>query len=282
MNKMISGSQALVVGGTSGIGYAIAKRLATSPNYQFSSITIVGRTKPTTMPENISFRPVDASSMKVLKDFARDFRAQDQKLDLLVMTQGILTMAGRTETPEGIDKKMALHFYGKQLLIRELSPIMSSDAKVMIVLDGKNGDAKKLNWEDLDLKNTFSLATAANHCITMNDAMVQHYAATQSDGNKRFFTHAYPGVVDTATAKNSAWYFRALSKVVSTIAGSTPDECAERLLDGMYARADEETGKDVFWSNIDNHGKKIEGKKVWTAEEREKIANHTWKRVDGN
>ncbi|KAF4456698.1 Dehydrogenase/reductase SDR family member on chromosome X [Fusarium austroafricanum] len=282
MNKIIQGSNALVVGGTSGIGYAIASRLATSPNYNFSAITIVGRTKPQIMPPgNVTFRSVDATSMQALRDFAYEYRnnSDNSPLDLLVMTQGIMSFAGRTETSEGIDRKMALHYYGRQLLIRELSPIMSQNAKVLLVLDGLNASPDKLNWDDLDLKNNFSLSNAANHCICMNDAMVQHNAH-QRDGSKRFFVHAYPGAVNTATPKNSAWYFRAASKVLSRVMGTQPDECAARQLDGLYKAADELEAKDVFWACLDNHGKVVEGKKEWSEDERKKIADHTWTIVD--
>ncbi|KAG5657684.1 hypothetical protein KAF25_007717 [Fusarium avenaceum] len=283
--KTISGSNALVVGGTSGIGYAIAKRIATAPNYHFSAVTIVGRNKPKVMPaEDTSFRAVDASSMHELKQFAQEFRsnASNNPLDLLVMTQGIMTFAGRTETSEGIDRKMALHYYGKQLLIRELSPIMNQNTKVLLVLDGLNGKPEKLNWDDLDLKETFSLANAANHCTVMNDAMVQYYAKLQGEDNKRFFVHAYPGVVDTTTPRNSPWYFRAVSKVASKVIGSTPDQCAERLLDGLYKSAKDKEPQGVFWGCIDNHGKEVQGKKEWSEEETKKIADHTWAIVDGS
>ncbi|KAF5000258.1 hypothetical protein FGRMN_1890 [Fusarium graminum] len=282
---MISGANALVVGGTSGIGYAIATRIAASPNYQFSAVTIVGRHKPKAMPEgNVSFCAVDACSMESLKEFAAEFRANtnNNPLDLLVMTQGILTLAGRTDTSEGIDKKMALHYYGRQLLIRELSPFMTSNTKVLVVLDSLNGNPEKLNWNDLDLKNTFSLTNAAAHCTVMNDAMVQHHAQSQDGRSKGFFTHAYPGVVDTSTSRNSPWYFRVVSKVASKVVGSTPDQCAERLLDGMYESAEERQKQGLSWSCVDNHGRVIEGKKVWSEEERAKIAGHTWATIDGN
>ncbi|KAF5679150.1 Dehydrogenase reductase SDR family member on chromosome X [Fusarium heterosporum] len=281
---MVSGSNALVVGGTSGIGYAIATRIAASPNYQFSAVTIVGRNKPKAMPaSNVSFRAVDASSMRSLKEFAAEYRGDtnNSPLDLLVMTQGILTLAGRTETSEGIDKKMALHYYGRQLLIRELNPIMTPDTKVLVVLDSLNGNPEKRNWNDLDLQNSFSLSNAASHCTVMNDAMVQYHAQPQDGRSKGSFTHAYPGVVDTATPRNSPWYFRAVSKVASKVVGSTPDQCAERLLDGMYKSAEERQKQGLLWSCIDNHGRTIEGKKVWSEEEMTRIAGHTWATIDG-
>ncbi|KAJ4169650.1 hypothetical protein NW754_005802 [Fusarium falciforme] len=101
-------TRALVVGGTSGIGYAMACRVAAEAST--SIVTISGRTKPNNIPHaNINFRPLEATSMRQIKQYTDDFKAQGQKLDLLIMTQGIMTTAGRTETPEGIDRKMALH-----------------------------------------------------------------------------------------------------------------------------------------------------------------------------
>ncbi|RSL43902.1 hypothetical protein CEP54_014895 [Fusarium duplospermum] len=37
---------------------------------------------------------------------------------------------------------MALHYYGRQLLIRELSPVLKDDAKVLIVLDTADKEDK--------------------------------------------------------------------------------------------------------------------------------------------
>ncbi|KAJ3469594.1 hypothetical protein MRS44_003659 [Fusarium solani] len=210
-------TRALVVGGTSGIGYAMACRVAaeastsvvtisgrTKPRVaaeaSTSVVTISGRTKPQNIPHaNINFRPLEATSMRQIKQYTDDFKAQGQKLDLLIMTQGIMTMAGRTETAEGIDRKMALHYYGKQLLIRELLPTMSEDGKVIIVFDGWLGSPDKLIWEDLDLKTHFSLGKAADHCMSMNDAMVQYFAAQQTSNGagRRHFVHAWPGGVSS-------------------------------------------------------------------------------------
>ena len=169
----------MVVGGTNGIGHAMACRVAAEAGS--SAVIISGRTKPKNIPHaNMEFRQLDATSMREIKQYTDTFKSvPGQKLDLLIMTQGIMTTAGRTETPEGIDRKMALHYYGRQLLIRELLPTLKEDAKVIIVFDGLFGSPTKLNWEDLDLKTHFSLGKAANHCMVMNDAMVQFHAAQQ-------------------------------------------------------------------------------------------------------
>ena len=67
-----------------------------------------------------------------------------------------------------------------QLLIRELMPTLKEDAKVIIVYDGKFGKPSGLIWDDLDLKRNFSLGAAANHCMVMNDVMVQEAVQCRS------------------------------------------------------------------------------------------------------
>ncbi|PKS12598.1 hypothetical protein jhhlp_000806 [Lomentospora prolificans] len=275
--------RALVVGGTSGIGYAMACHVAAETSAAL--VTISGRTKPQNIPHsNIDFRALDATSMRQIKQYTDEFKrmlqSQRQTLDLLVMSQGIMTMAGRTETPEGIDRKMALHYYGKQLLIRELLPAMKEDARVIIVFDGLTGNPDKLIWDDLGLKTHFSLGNAANHCMVMNDAMIQLYAAQQEregDGSsRRLFVHAWPGGVNSGLWRELPWYVRPVGRVVGSLVGVSPDVCANYLLNGTAECA----AQGRFWSNIDNKGRLIAKKVVWKEEQMKKIADHTWEVTD--
>ncbi|KAK3358005.1 hypothetical protein B0T25DRAFT_540741 [Lasiosphaeria hispida] len=277
--------RALVVGGTGGIGFAMACRIAAS-SPPLSSIIISGRNKPADMPyANMEFRPLDATSMRQIKQYTTALKASGSpKLSLLVMTQGIMTMAGRTETAEGIDRKMALHYYGRQLLIRELLPILAEDARVILVYDGWLGSPNKLIWDDLGLKTHFSLTKASDHCMAMGDAMVQYWAARQlreGNTNTRHFVHAWPGGVNSGLLKEVLpWYLQAPARVLGRLVLTSPDACAERLLRGAEERAVE--GREVgrFWSNIDNKGRLLRNKAVWTEEQMNRVADHTWETLD--
>lgn len=300
-------TRALVVGGTNGVGYGLACRIAAQSTT--SSVIISGRTKPQDIPHaNIEFRPLEATSMRQIKQYTDAFKASSsaqsssaqqqqqqsepsQKLDYLIMSQGILSMAGRTETPEGIDRKMALHYYGKQLLLRELLPTLKEDAKVIIVYDGKLGSPDKLVWDDLDLKTNFSLGKAADHCISMNDAMIQHFAAEQKKkegkgeaGNdtpaRRHFVHAFPGVVNTGIWREMPWYLRPALRVLTPLFATSPEMCAKNLLEGTVERAAARGAEGLFWSNIDQKGRLVEGKAVWSEEQLKKVVDHTWEVID--
>ncbi|KAH7176398.1 hypothetical protein EDB81DRAFT_772550 [Dactylonectria macrodidyma] len=277
--------RALVVGGTAGIGFAMASRIAAEASS--SAVIISGRTKPNVIPHaNMEFRPLDASSMHNIKQYTSAFKSSPgQELDFLIMTQSILTMAGRTETSEGIDRKMALNYYGRQLLLRELLPVLKKDAKVIIVLDGRFGSPSRLDWDDLDLKKHFSLSKAANHCMVMHDAMIQYHAAQQQQqrqgGIERHFIHAYPGAVNTDFSKKVPWYLKHITAAASHVLATKPDDCAKYLLTGAAECAVAGNAEGRFWSNINQKGHLVAGKLIWSEEQLQRIADHTWGIVDG-
>ncbi|KEY66279.1 hypothetical protein S40285_02871 [Stachybotrys chlorohalonatus IBT 40285] len=271
--------RALIVGGTGGIGYAIASRIASEPT---ASVVISGRNKPTfTLPANIEFRPLDASSMRAVKKYTDEFKATsgpDQKLDYLVLANGILTTAGRTETPEGLDNKMALHYYSRFLLIRELEPVLKEDAKVVTILDSLRGSPNDVNWDDLDVKKNWSLAACAKHCMAFTDAMIQWHATNQGS-NRRQFIHTYPRFVKTNISKSLPVYLRVPAKGLGSIMGTAPSVYAEKTLNGVHAVA-EAGEKNGRWSFIDHEGKPITAKAVWKEEDMAKVKEHTWKIYD--
>lgn len=270
-------AKSLVVGGTGGIGYGIACRIAA--NSPSSTVIISGRNEPKNIPHsNIQFKQLDASSMRAIKTYTDELKTSQDRFSTLVLSQGILSTAGRTETPEGIDRKMALHYYGRQLLIRELLPSLTDDAKVLIVLDSTGGSPDKLNWDDLDLKNNFSLGNAAAHCLSMTDAMIQNYAAEQkAEGKNRYFIHALPGIVNTNIMNSLPWYMRLPSTGLASVLGVSPDTCAEYMLKGV----DEAVKiKDKNYAFVSRKGKVFE-KPAWREEQIRKVRDHTWEIVDG-
>ncbi|KAJ7133207.1 hypothetical protein C8R44DRAFT_772031 [Mycena epipterygia] len=119
-----------------------------------------------------------------------------------------MTTNGRNETEEGIDRKLAVHYYGRWRFIKDLLPAVEAaqkageDAKVMSVLAA--GDGGAIDLEDLGLKKSFTLASAAAAAPTYNDIMVNDFAARHPGLS---FIHSYPGVVRSGLlrASDSSW-----------------------------------------------------------------------------
>ena len=175
------------VGGTSGIGQGIAEAFAnhTAGN---AHIIIVGRNKaaaeetiarfpkPTHPDAKHEFVSCDATIMRNVRTASSDILSRVSKVNYLVITSGFFSMSGRDETDEGIDKKLAVHYYSRWLFIHELLPAIvkaseaGEDAKVFSVLAAGHGS--KIDLKDLGLKKTFSVSKAGAQAPTYNDLMV--------------------------------------------------------------------------------------------------------------
>jgi hypothetical protein len=107
----LQGRQALVVGGTAGIGRGIAQRLAR----QGASVTVVGRNaergektiaslvaaSPAASQASHAFVKGDVSLMQAAQSLAADFADTADRLDFLVMSPCVASIAGFTPTIEG-------------------------------------------------------------------------------------------------------------------------------------------------------------------------------------
>lgn len=181
---------AIFVGGTSGIGQGMVEAFATHTNGS-ARIIIVGRnraaaesiiarfptpTPPTTAPAH-EFVQCDVTLMSNVHKVTKELLVRIPKINFLVMSPGIMTMDGRNETAEGIDRKLAVHYYSRWAFTKDLLPAIiraqeaGEDAKVMTVLAaGKGGE---VDIDDLGLKKDFSLSRAALQAPTYNDLMVE-------------------------------------------------------------------------------------------------------------
>jgi NAD(P)-dependent dehydrogenase (short-subunit alcohol dehydrogenase family) len=124
---------AVVVGGTAGIGAGIAGALASSFKGDVD-VYIIGRNKaagqavldglPLPSPSQDGagarrpirdFIPCDAWLMRDVASTTAELKTTKgvDKINYLVMSPGIMTLQGRTESDEGIDQKLALHYYAR-------------------------------------------------------------------------------------------------------------------------------------------------------------------------
>jgi hypothetical protein len=140
--------------------------------------------------------------------------------------------------------------------------------KVLFVLDSKNGNPSKINWNDMALENTYSLSAAANHAISFTDLVIQ-YLALQSENTNVTFTHAYPGGVKTPLADNLPFWARLPVKGLMVVGlGVTPEDCAEFMIHGML-------GTDKGWRCVDNKGETVTNKEEANEEMMKKVWEHT-------
>ena len=227
---------AVVFGGTSGIGHALAVRFAKAG----SSVTIVGRNEKAAAaileemkgvgPEGASYRFV-ASDLSLLRNGRAAVRELPPVVDFAVFCQTKATMQGRTLTDENIDEKLALNYFGRIDLVKQLLPRLEAaeDPRVMSVLSAgvhaPYGDYRT----DFALVK-FSLKKAADAAGFYTDLAFDHLAKQHP---KITFVHAAPGFVNTNWGTDMPAVVRIpIRGLQATVAKSSTD-CAELLFPSL-------------------------------------------------
>ncbi|CAK5284522.1 unnamed protein product [Mycena citricolor] len=256
---------ALFLGGTSGIGQAMARRLA---DYTANSlgggsahIIILGRNRAAAERTTSSF-PREPEGRYTSHEFIecdatlmRDVRrvtgvllarrppaAQNttEKINYLVLSPGFFSIvAGRDETAEGIDRKLALLYYARWKFIYDLLPLLQNaandgeEASVYSVLGA--GTGSEVDVDDLGLKKHYSAIKAATVSASYTDLAMEKLAADNPDIS---FNHAFPGLVRTPMMMPKHPLLKPFSPLIKLAAQPftvSAETCAEYQLSGLFS-----------------------------------------------
>ncbi|KAF2102276.1 short-chain dehydrogenase/reductase [Rhizodiscina lignyota] len=200
------------VGGTSGIGESTAREF--TRHTRAPHVYLVGRSreqadrlitefKELNKEAQTHFIQSDVSLLRNVDEVCKEISAKEEKVNLLMLSAGIMTMKGRDETTEGLDKKLSLHYYSRLRFTTNLLPLLRAAsssqpplARVIAVLGaGREGP---INTSDFSLRNTgsYSLRAAASHTISMTSLSFDHLASDPANKGIAFI-HSSPGGVDT-------------------------------------------------------------------------------------
>jgi NAD(P)-dependent dehydrogenase (short-subunit alcohol dehydrogenase family) len=110
------GQTAIVVGGTGGLGRAIARALAA----RGARVVVVGQTFRDAGTPGIEFVQADLSLMREARRVAEKLPAE--MLDMLIFTTGIFAAPQRQETAEGIERDLAVSYLNRLVILRSMAP----------------------------------------------------------------------------------------------------------------------------------------------------------------
>lgn len=189
-----------------------------------------------------TFIQVDVSLLKNVDDVCRDIQKREDKINILFLTAGYMTLRGRNgmysadcesaqllthgcplltrhvETTEGLDHKMAVNYYTRMRFILNLMPQLTAAGEanelsraVSVLAAGSESD---IRLDDLDLKKNFTLHACLAHCVMMTDFMIEELAERYRNTS---FSHSYPGTVKTGIANQLTGPVRLAVKVLYAV-----------------------------------------------------------------
>ncbi|KAF9560832.1 hypothetical protein CPC08DRAFT_636159 [Agrocybe pediades] len=288
---------AVFVGGTSGIGEGMALTFAEHTKGN-ARIVIVGRNKDAaekifaSMPKpddagaaelaTREFVKCDVMLMKNIHNVTKDILARYPKINYLIVTPGIAAIGGRDETAEGIDKRLAVHYYARWKFLHDLLPALKrageAGEKVAAMSVYSAGKGGAIDVDDLELKKGLSIMKSALVGATYNDLMMEAFA---EQAPTLPLIHAYPGFVRSPLmASSSSAFVRGVSSVLLPLTrplSVTGVECGQYMWHAIYHTVD---GKPGAW-RTGSHGEDLAKKNYYGNEEQRRIVwEHTKKVVN--
>ncbi|OLL21932.1 Dehydrogenase/reductase SDR family member on chromosome X [Neolecta irregularis DAH-3] len=251
----LAGKQALVIGGTQGIGASIALRLSSLG----AAVTIAGRNEKLaesviSKAENkMEFEKVDLSLISGIYKFAAEMKKKFGPTGLHYMFNSAGSPPGGsiTLTCEGFAQDFTIQCMGRLLVTYKLLPVLKDGTSVWVAAPASKGG--KVDLEDPDLSKTLKnywvkfLAQALRDSAFL-DSMAMELA--ERNPNLRVL-HLFPGIVGTNVLSNNGfnWIFGFASRLL-TRAGiaQKPDDYAEVAV--YLAIKDHSTGVHFYGPNL--------------------------------
>jgi NAD(P)-dependent dehydrogenase (short-subunit alcohol dehydrogenase family) len=230
----LAGKKLAVIGGTNGLGRAIAQQALA----RGAEVTVVGRTFRDAPAARLTFVPADLSSMSEAARVGLELPAES--LDVVLFTTGTFAAKTREETPEHVERDMAISYLSRLAILQGLSPKLGTarangapTPRVFVMGSpgyGVLGDPSDLNSED----NYRAMVAHAN-TVAGNEILV--LGAKDRFPGPAFFGLG-PGLIKTGIRANYLGDGSVTHKLAETAIGilaQSPETYAKRMVPILFA-----------------------------------------------
>lgn len=248
----MSGKTCVITGATSGIGYGIAKGLA-SKNFQLALIgrdpgkgnAVAGQLKDQSGNPRISYFNIDLCSQKQIRKTGQEIREKYPTVDVLINNAGVWT--SRCEfTDEGIEKQFAVNHLAYFLLTHLLygNVARSTDGRI-INIGSDSHKFGKINFDDVNLEKSYHGLKAYGQSKLANLLFTYELHRIKKHENVSVYC-VQPGLVKTDIGVKHTNPFHSFMWKLRRLGGMTADEAAETAV--YLATSPEAAGKSgLYW-----------------------------------
>lgn len=230
----LSGRRLVVVGGTDGLGRALAT-LAVSRG---ARVTVVGRTFRDEGTAGLDFVKADLSSMKEAQRVGETLAVED--VDAVLFTTGIIAAKTREVTAEGVERDMAISYLSRLAVLRGVAPRLgvarpSGSPAPRVFVMGFPGAGETGDVDDLNGERAYDAMKVHMNTVAGNEMLVLDGSAR--DSRVRYFG-LNPGLIKTNIRANylgEGSVTHRLSEFFIGLMMQTPERYAARVLPILFA-----------------------------------------------
>jgi NAD(P)-dependent dehydrogenase (short-subunit alcohol dehydrogenase family) len=229
----LSSKQLAVIGGTNGLGRAIAQQALA----RGADVTVVGRTFRDDPAARLTFMAADLSSMSEAVRLGRELPAES--FDVVLLTTGIIAAKTREETPEHVERDMAISYLNRLAVLQGLSPRLGSARteqapRPRVFVMGSPGYGALGNPDDLNSEGNYKPLVAHANTVAGNEALV--LGANDRFPNPAFFGLA-PGLIKTGIRNNflGNGITHTLVETAIGLVTQSPEAYAKRIVPILFA-----------------------------------------------
>lgn len=158
------GRIAVITGATSGIGYEAAKALAgagarviIASRNERKGAQVLAEIRAATPGADVSFEPLDLSSLVSVARAATRIAASAPKIDLLINNAGVMAIPDRHETEDGFEMQMGANYIGHFALNMRLLPnLLAAKNPRVVTVSSLAHRSGKINFDDLQWEESYS------------------------------------------------------------------------------------------------------------------------------
>ena len=171
----LTGRLAVVTGASSGLGLALATRLAAAGaevllpvRDQSKGEAALSRIRVEAPGADVSLRELDLASLKSVEALADTLNAENRPIHILINNAGLMTPATRHTTADGLELQFGTNHIGHVALTGRLLPLLSAGHARITTMTSSAARHAKLNWEDLQSDRAYAPVRAYNQSKLAN------------------------------------------------------------------------------------------------------------------
>lgn len=230
----LSGRKLAVIGGTNGLGRAIAQQALA----RGADVTVVGRTLRDAPAARLTFVAADLSSMSEALRLGGELPVESS--DVVLFTTGIIAARTREETPEQVERDVAVSYLSRLAVLQGLSSRLGSARedgapRPRVFVMGSPGVGTTGNPDDLNSETDYKSMVAHGNTIAGNEALV--LGAKDRFPGPAFFGLG-PYLIKTGIRSNFLGDGSITHRLVETAVGvfmQSPETYAKRMVPLLFA-----------------------------------------------